>query len=681
MKKTFILLALLFVSHISNAQWKWQNPLPAGNTLRSVYFTDTLHGWAVGDAGTIMHYNGSQWVNQSTGICNLLWAVSFTDTLHGWAVGEDGVILKYNGVNWSQEISPTHQFLLDVAFIDNTHGWAVGDSGTILKYNGTTWVQQQSPTTNILRSLSFVDQNLGWATGSSVLKYANSTWLNTQFIQSSSLDFYKVFFTDSLTGWGLVGNTLWGYSNIVKYRNDTNWISGYTNSVTASDLFFLDSLNGWVACGGGVLHYSNHNWQYQTSNLFNNITSIFFTDTLHGWAVGYNGAILKYKNHIWQNDFIDFTNNTSFNAVHITGSANAQFGWAIGSSGAAFNYNPSGWFLNNSGLTLGTLYSVFTLDQSHAWAGGSNGIFKYENNTWFVDTSSTYPSFQFSHVNSFSFTDNMHGWAVCSSGHILKYNGNYWSILADSLGILNSIFFVDSMHGWAVGNSKIIKIENNLVTEFPINTPLHSVTFVNASNGWAVGDSGRIYHYDGSSWILQHLIPDQHLTSVCFTDINHGWAIGYTYENTIFRGIIIKYDGNNWIDECPNISLPLYCISFSDPLNGWIVGGSGTIMHTSDGGQTFIKEPNTTEHSFTSTIFPNPTGDETTIQYTLVHDCLIDIEIFDITGNRISVIQNTYQSPGLHEVKFSTSKMHEGIYLYRIIEGESIDTGKFLVVK
>ncbi len=43
----------LFLTQICSAQWFWQNPLPQGNTLRSVKFISPTTGWAVGDYGTI----------------------------------------------------------------------------------------------------------------------------------------------------------------------------------------------------------------------------------------------------------------------------------------------------------------------------------------------------------------------------------------------------------------------------------------------------------------------------------------------------------------------------------------------------------------------------------------------------------------------------------------------------
>jgi photosystem II stability/assembly factor-like uncharacterized protein len=58
--------------------------------------------------------------------------VSPTD---GWAVGEAGTILHYRDGSWSTVSSPI-KLLFSVAMISPTDGWAVGGSGTILHYSG-----------------------------------------------------------------------------------------------------------------------------------------------------------------------------------------------------------------------------------------------------------------------------------------------------------------------------------------------------------------------------------------------------------------------------------------------------------------------------------------------------------------------------------------------------------------
>jgi photosystem II stability/assembly factor-like uncharacterized protein len=98
------LFFILLVTQICFAQWFWQNPLPQGNTLRSVKFISSEVGWAVGDVGTILKTTdgGNSWTFQSSGTTNWLWGVSFTDLNNGTAVGDGGIILRTTngGTTW-----------------------------------------------------------------------------------------------------------------------------------------------------------------------------------------------------------------------------------------------------------------------------------------------------------------------------------------------------------------------------------------------------------------------------------------------------------------------------------------------------------------------------------------------------------------------------------------------------
>ena len=54
MKKLSFLICLTLISGFAFSQWTWQNPLPQGNALNSVCFTDANTGYVVGDCGTIV---------------------------------------------------------------------------------------------------------------------------------------------------------------------------------------------------------------------------------------------------------------------------------------------------------------------------------------------------------------------------------------------------------------------------------------------------------------------------------------------------------------------------------------------------------------------------------------------------------------------------------------------------
>jgi hypothetical protein len=55
MRKMYIIFVAMVLSNISKAQgWELINPVPMGNNLQSVFFTDPNTGYAVGGAGTIL---------------------------------------------------------------------------------------------------------------------------------------------------------------------------------------------------------------------------------------------------------------------------------------------------------------------------------------------------------------------------------------------------------------------------------------------------------------------------------------------------------------------------------------------------------------------------------------------------------------------------------------------------
>ena len=118
-------------------EWVWQNPLPQGNNLRAVCFTDANTGTVAGDDGRILRTTngGTTWVSQTSGTVWSLYGVSFTDANAGTVVGHKGTILRTTdgGARWVSQTSGTDNWLHAVCFTDANTGTAVGDGGTILR--------------------------------------------------------------------------------------------------------------------------------------------------------------------------------------------------------------------------------------------------------------------------------------------------------------------------------------------------------------------------------------------------------------------------------------------------------------------------------------------------------------------------------------------------------------------
>ena len=66
-------------------------------------------------------------------------------------------------------------------------------------------------------------------------------------------------------------------------------------------------------------------------------------------------------------------------------------------------------------------------------------------------------------------------------------------------------------------------------------------------------------------------------------------------------------------------------------------------------------------------IYPNPYNNYTNISYILKKESDVNIEIYDIVGEKLSVIVNRKQQPGKYKYQFSAKALgySQGLYLLR----------------
>ncbi len=92
--------------------------------------------------------------------------------------------------------------------------------------------------------------------------------------------------------------------------------------------------------------------------------------------------------------------------------------------------------------------------------------------------------------------------------------------------------------------------------------------------------------------------------------------------------------------------------------------------------------PDETAHEFyLSQNYPNPFNPSTVIGYQLPAQSDVTLEVFDMLGRRVALLENGLRSAGRHEVSFDASSLNSGIYIYRIQAGEFVQTRKMMLVK
>jgi len=84
--------------------------------------------------------------------------------------------------------------------------------------------------------------------------------------------------------------------------------------------------------------------------------------------------------------------------------------------------------------------------------------------------------------------------------------------------------------------------------------------------------------------------------------------------------------------------------------------------------------------------YPNPFNPSTTIKYAIPNvethgHAFVQLVVYDILGKVVTTLVNKEQQPGNYEVKFNTSGLPSGMYLYRINTGKFSNVKKMMLLK
>jgi photosystem II stability/assembly factor-like uncharacterized protein len=287
------------------------------------------------------------------------------------------------------------------------------------------------------------------------------------------------------------------------------------------------------------------------------------------------------------------------------------------------------------------LNAVYFLDISTGWIVGGVGILKTTNSgmNWILQSSPTeWP------INDICFINNDVGYAVeggdptgwSSRGSTLKTtnSGDTWvKLTADTTIAWGRVSFSDTQNGIIAG------VESDVFGNF--------IRVFYTTDG-------------GTNWIESNRGYEGYFTCIAFIDSSHAWASGSPYGGPYGVVLFSSDGGANWSiqSEYPYSLNNVYFINFS---TGWAVGDSGKVLHTTNGGVSFVEEEQLGE-------VPN-----TTFRYSIPQSSQVVIRVFDMLGNEIETLVNEEKPSGYYELEFNASKLASGIYFYRI---QAVPTGR-----
>ncbi len=284
---------------IGNDNWRVvKRSIETDKNLLSIYFVDSMTGWAGGDAGALFRTTdgGRSWKPLLCGAPANIFFMYFIDWNNGWMLGgvpgkvaarnEGGgdtilFITTNGGRSWTQKPLPN---VLRLHFTDPKNGWAVGKDATLLKTTdgGEQWNQVEgiekltglpveSSTYNFgFSDVFFLDKETGWVVGNFygrarsnigglfVTSDGGKSWkrmpmtLQTQYSSGRFTPgvLHSVHYTDANTG-TVTGEMYDGEGRFffVLHTRDGGkiWEQFRTPSIATHRSQFLNLSNGWTA--------------------------------------------------------------------------------------------------------------------------------------------------------------------------------------------------------------------------------------------------------------------------------------------------------------------------------------------------------------------------------------------------------------------------------------------------
>ncbi|GEM_PF-1710503 len=524
-------------SEYAPVSWDWGNPLPTGNTLNAVR---SISGkiFAVGDAGTILRYEGAVWTvmtAETSEILRDMWGNSLSDI---FAVGDAGTILHFDGTVWKRISVATSEAIYGIWGSSGTDVFAVGNVGTILHYDGTAWISMNSGTENALYSIWGYSGSDIFAVGENgvILHYDGSTWQSMNSGTSGRLAAIQGSSGSDVFVVGDMGRIL--------HYDGTGWQA--MNSRTSENLKALriseDGSRIFAVGNAGTILYYDGEWHEADSGTSDWLYGIGGNSESDIFAVGHDGVILHYDGMEW----LKMSSGVSVWLKSIWGSSEAD----MVAVGGTFDYDSSQRnrvILHFNGAkwqeTLREpgdyLYDIWGSSSSNIFAVGGNGSILHYNGSVWQEMNSNTTEWIYG-VRGFSDTDII---VVGDNGTILRYNGSDWSKMDSGTSErLYALWGTSGTDIFAVGNNgTILQYDGTdwLESDSGTSECFYSVWGTSGTDIFAVGNSGIVLHYNGMEWSQMKSITSESLYSIWGTSGTNVFAAGD-------NGTILHYKGTDW---------------------------------------------------------------------------------------------------------------------------------------
>jgi hypothetical protein len=167
---------------------------------------------------------------------------------------------------------------------------------------------------------------------------------------------------------------------------------------------------------------------------------------------------------------------------------------------------------------------------------------------------------------------------------------------------------------------------------------------------------------------------------------NEGGATTASYKS------IIVYDitTNSWAVDAQELSSKRHWMATAEYEGGlYVVGGIDSMANAVDiveeivpqGTQGVDDDFDIPQGFFLEQNYPNPFNPSTKITYSIPEVSFVTLKVYDVLGNETATLVNEEKTPGNYEIEFIAANLPSGIYFYKLITNNFIETKKMMLLK
>lgn len=224
---------------------------------------------------------------------------------------------------------------------------------------------------------------------------------------------------------------------------------------------------------------------------------------------------------------------------------------------------------------------------------------------------------------------------------------------------MNMLFLRDSDGIGLPGNWSPVGVVGYVMLATPVNRgltggrtfPVHYYELTNDEENWGVMKSRIFSSWSGSDYNLGAFVS------------SGPFALAPLEDKVLLSAFIFAEDSVQLIQKA-NFARRFYESGFNDTL------------------LTSVSLPSSTPGGFSLyQNYPNPFNPTTTIRYFIPAKTHVSLVVYDLLGQETSTLVSKEQTVGVHEAEFNGAGLSSGIYFYRVVAGEFVETKKLVLLR